>query len=66
MTSLRHDLLFANVITKSLSTASDRAGFSWWEAWGPRDVGSSLKLGSRSRSRGGWGVGPIWETAPSL
>ena len=24
-----------------------RAGFSWWEAWGTRDVGISLKFGEQ-------------------
>jgi len=39
----------------------DRAGFSWWEAWGPRGVGlgSSLKLGEQVEAPKGsvWGGG---------
>ena len=35
-----------------------RAGFSWWEAWGPRGIGSSLKLGEQVEAPRGWGVGP--------
>ena len=43
-----------------------RAGFSWWEAGGPRGVGSSLKLGSRSRRRRRLGVGRGEGVSPSL
>ena len=43
----RLEFLLTVALMKNCRANRHRAGFSWWEACGPRGVGSSLKLGEQ-------------------